>query len=271
MKPFFGRVVLNDTTAPPAAGSAAAAESLQRAVLGAIAAHTRADGRLDYAKLRASSDWSEAVARAGALQGLSLGDLNGRQPRLAFWINVYHALVFHAIVALGIRRTVWEMRGFYGRVLSNRRLRAERGRRRARHPARQRSPRVAPAPAVRRARPAPDPGGVPGGPAHPLRHHLRRPVLPAGGRLSGEAALDQQLDLAARNFLNQAVAVDGQGCVTCSRTSGGTRGTSRRRAGWRLPGARLDAGPAREAVAGRARPCDAYRPYDWALQHEPAE
>ena len=33
----------------------------------------------------------------------------------------------------------------------------------------------------------------------------------------------------------------------------------------------LDAGPARDAVAGRARPCDAYRPYDWALQHEPAE
>jgi len=31
------------------------------------------------------------------------------------------------------------------------------------------------------------------------------------------------------------------------------------------------AGPARDAVAGRARPCDAYRPYHWALQHEPAE
>ena len=33
----------------------------------------------------------------------------------------------------------------------------------------------------------------------------------------------------------------------------------------------LDAGPVRDAVAGRARPCDTYRRYDWSLQHEPAE
>ncbi|HEY6098585.1 MAG TPA: hypothetical protein VIW03_04105, partial [Anaeromyxobacter sp.] len=86
------------------------------------------------------------------------------------------------------------------------------------------------------------------------------------------AALDQQLDLAARNFLNQAVAVDGQGRVTCSRilewyaadfVAAGGLGAFLARY--------LDAGPARDAVAGRARPCDAYRPYDWALQHEPAE
>ena len=85
-------------------------------------------------------------------------------------------------------------------------------------------------------------------------------------------ALDQQLDLAARNFLNQAVGVDGQSRVTCSRilqwyaedfeAAGGLGAFLTRY---------LDAGPARDAVAGRARPCDAYRPYDWALQHEPAE
>ena len=32
MKPFFGWVVLNDIAAPPGAGPAAAAETLQRAV-----------------------------------------------------------------------------------------------------------------------------------------------------------------------------------------------------------------------------------------------
>jgi hypothetical protein len=86
------------------------------------------------------------------------------------------------------------------------------------------------------------------------------------------AALDQQLDLAARNFLNQAVAVDGQGCVTCSRILGWYAEDFEAAGGLGLFLARyLDAGPARDAVAGRARPCDAYRPYDWALQHEPAE
>ena len=57
---------------------------------------------------------------------------------------------------------------------------------------------------------------------------LKPPMKP----LLGRVVLN---DVAARNFLNQAV--DGQG-------------------------------PARDAVAGRARPCDAYRP---ALQHEPAK
>src|SRR5258706_2745700 len=113
MRPWFGRVVLNDIPAPPGVGPTAPAESLQRAVLSAIAAHTRADGRLDYARLRASSEWAAATACAGSLQGVSLGDLNGRQPRLAFWINVYNALVFHGIVAVGLRRSVWELRGFY--------------------------------------------------------------------------------------------------------------------------------------------------------------
>jgi hypothetical protein len=127
MRPLFGRVVLNDIAEPPGPGPAAAAESLQRA-----------------------SGWSLAAARAGALQAVSLGDLDGRQPRLAFSINVYNALVF-----------------------------------------------------------------------------------PVGAYRA--AALDQQLDLAACNFRNQT------------------------------------AGPARDALGGRARPCDAYAPYDWALQHEPAE
>jgi hypothetical protein len=136
MKPFFGRVVLSDTAAPAGPGPAAAAESLQRAVLGAIAAHTQVDGRLDYATLPAPSEWSEAVARAGALQ---------------------------------------------------------------------------------------------------------------------------------------AVAVDGQGCVTCARILERHAEDFEAARGLGAFLARyLDAGPARDPVAGRARPCDAYRPYR-ALQHEPAE
>jgi hypothetical protein len=272
MRPFWGRVVLNDIAAPPGAGPAAAAETLQLAVLGAIAAHTRDDGRLDYARLRASSEWSLAVARAGALQAVSLGDLNGRQPRLAFWINVYNALVFHGIVAAGIRRTVWEMRGFYGRVcyrIGGFVLSAddvEHGilRGNARHGWLRRRPFGA-----RDSRLA-----LAVYPVDPRIHFAitcgAQSCPPVGAYRA--SALDQQLDLAARNFLNQAVAVDGQGRVTCSRilewyavdfeAAGGLGAVLARY---------LDAGPARDAVGGRARPCDAYRPYDWALQHEPAE
>jgi uncharacterized protein DUF547 len=111
MRPLLGRVVLNPAAAPAAGGPTAAAEALQRGILGVIGSHTRIDGRLDYTALRVSPAWAEAAARTGALQSVSLGDLTGRQSRLAFWINVYNAMVFHGIVALGIRRTVRERCG----------------------------------------------------------------------------------------------------------------------------------------------------------------
>jgi hypothetical protein len=86
------------------------------------------------------------------------------------------------------------------------------------------------------------------------------------------AALDQQLDLAARNFLNQEVSLDERGRVGCSRILR-WYGADFEAAGGLGPflARYLDPGPARDAVGGRARPCDVYRPYDWSLQHEPVE
>ena len=272
MRPRFGRVVLNEIPAPPGVGPTAAAESLQRAVLSAIAAHTRADGRLDYARLRASSEWAAATACAGSLQGVSLGDLNGRQPRLAFWINVYNALVFHGIVAVGIRRSVWELRGFYRRVcyrvggfvLSADDVEHGILRGNARHGWLRR----------RRFGARDSRLALAVYPVDPRIHFAitcgAQSCPPVGAYRA--AALDQQLDLAARNFLNQAVAVDGQGRVTCSRILQWYAADFEAAGGLGPFLARyLDAGSARDAVAGRGRPCDAYRPYDWALQHEPAE
>ena len=271
-RPLLGRVVLNPEAASPAGEPTAVAEALQRGMLGAIGSFTRPDGRLDYAALRASAVWVAAAARAGALQSLSLGDLAGRQPRLAFWINVYNAMVFHGIVALGIRRTVREMRGFFARVAYRvggftltaddvehgiLRGNAHHGllRRRAFGG---RDPRLALA-------------------IHPLDPRIHFAITcgaqscpPVG--VYRAAVLDQQLDLAARNFLNQEVAVDVRGCVTCSRIlewyaadfdgAGGVGAFVTRY---------LDPGPVCDAVAARPRPCDEFRPYDWALQHEPAE
>ena len=272
MRPLVGRIVLNDAAAVPGIAPDAAAENLQRAMLAVIGTFTRPDGCLDYQAVRGSWEWAEAVARAGALQGVSLDDLDGRQPRLAFWINVYNALVFHAVVALEIQRTVWELRGFYGRVcyrIGGFVLSAddvEHGilRDNARHGWLRRrrfsgrDPRLA----------------LPLHPVDPRIHFAitcgAQSCPPVGAY--GADALDQQLDLAARNFLNQEVAVDERGRVTCSRILQWYAKDFEAAGGLSAFLARyLDAGPARDAVAGRARPCDAYRPYDWALQHEPAE
>ena len=272
MRPLLGRVILNPEAAAATGGPAAVAEGLQRGMLGAIGSHTRADGRLDYAALRASPGWAEAAARAGALRSLSLGDLTGRQSRLAFWINVYNAMVFHGIVAMGIRRTVREMRGFFARVayrVGGFTLTADdvehgilRGNavhgflRRRRFGGR--DPRLVLA-------------------VHPVDPRIHFAITcgaqscpPVG--VYRAAALDQQLDLAARNFLNQEVAVDVRGCVTCSRILEWYAADFEAAGGLgALLSRYLDAGAVRDAVAARPRPCDAFRPYDWSLQHEPAE
>lgn len=275
MRPLVGRIVLNPgapAPAPVAGGASHAAEHLQRAVLGAIGAFTRADGRLDYRALSASAAWAAAAGAADALPGVDLADLAGREARLAFWINVYNALVFHGVVVLGVRRTVREVRRFFARVayrvggvvvtaddVEHGILRGN-----ARH-------------GILRRRPFP--------PGDPRLALAVRPVDPrihfaitCGAQscppigVYRAAALDQQLDLAARNFLNQEVALDARGGVTCSRildwyaedfeAAGGVGPLLLRY---------LDGGPVRAAIGGRARPCDAYRAYDWALQHRPAE
>jgi hypothetical protein len=274
MRPRFGRIVLNPR-APEAgapAGAALVAERLQRAVLGAIGAFTRADGRLDYRALRASPEWAAAAAGADALPAVDLGGLAGRPARLAFWINVYNALVFHGVVALGVRRTVREVRGFFARVayrVGGVVLTAddvEHGilRGNARHGLLRRRPFAAGDPRLALAVQPIDP-----------RIHFAitcgaRSCPPIG--VYRAAALEQQLDLAARNFLNQEVALDARGCVTCSRilqwyaedfaAAGGIGALLLRH---------LDEGPLRAAIGGRARPCDTYHAYDWALQHRPAE
>ncbi|HYB71651.1 MAG TPA: DUF547 domain-containing protein [Candidatus Bathyarchaeia archaeon] len=264
--------MLNEAATAGAAAPAAVAEDLQRALLGVIGAFTRPDGRLDYGCLRASPEWREAAARAGALHAVSLADLAGRPARLAFWINVYNAMVFHGIVALGVRRTVGEVRGFFARV-SYRiggfvlsaddvehgilRANARHGRLRRRCFGR-RDPRLA----------------LTVHPVDPRIHFAITCGAQSCPPVSAyrAAAIEQQLDLAARNFLNQEVALDGRGCVTCSRilrwyaadfaASGGLGPFLLRY---------LDPGPVREAVAARPMPCERYRDYDWALQHEPAE
>jgi hypothetical protein len=203
---------------------------------------------------------------------VSLGELIGGAARLAFWINIYNALVFHAIVALEIRQTVWEVRGFYARVCYRiggfvlsaddvehgiLRDNARHGWLRRRHFS-GRDPRLALA-------------------MHPLDPRVHFAITcgaqscPPVGVYRAEA-LDQQLDLAARNFLNQEVSLDERGRVGCSRILR-WYGADFEAAGGLGPflARYLDPGPARDAVGGRARPCDVYRPYDGSLQHEPVE
>ncbi len=73
-----------------------------------------AAGKVDYASLRASTEFrrfSEAVAALRHATPPSAPD--GAR---AWWINLYNGLIIHAVIEFGIRRSVWEDRGFFRRA-----------------------------------------------------------------------------------------------------------------------------------------------------------
>ena len=254
---------INDTPADPGL----AAERLQAAMLRALAAHRDAWGGVDYARLNSSDELAVAVEAARALGGARLEALTGRAERLAFWINVYNALVVHAIAALGVRGSVWRSWNFFGRAryrvgghdvslddIEHGLLRGNR--RRMLPPLRPfglRDPRL------RLAVTPPDP-----------RYHFAISCgavsCPPVG-VYRATAVDAQLDLATRGYLNQAVAVSEAG-LTCPRLLKWYRADFDAAGGLReFLLQHLDEGPARAALRAGAAPCATFQPYEWRLGH----
>jgi len=264
--------VLNDPPLPSGTATAVeAAATLAGRMLGALAAATDGAGRVDYARLAASGAFADAVEAARRLGGVRLATLPDRGARLAFWINAYNALVLHGIVALGVRRSVARAWNFFGRA----RYRIDgvvfsvddiehgvlRGNRR----------RVVPP-----LRPF---GRRDGRRAHALeppdpRIHFAitcgaRSCPPVG--VYRAVAIDTQLDLATRGFVNQEVTLEGNRLV-CPRLFKWYRHDFDAAGG---VGAfllhYLDDGPARQALVSDARPCVVFHAYDWSLQHPALE
>lgn len=72
-------------------------------------------GRVDYGAMRDSEAFRHYSASSGSLREFDLSSLTNRADRLAFWINLYNTLVVHGIIELGIRESVKEVSGFFGR------------------------------------------------------------------------------------------------------------------------------------------------------------
>jgi len=96
-------------TAKSAVGVAA---DLKRAINALrAAAGDPSGGRLDYAQLRQSPVYEEyRTDCTSSLREIDLTALATRAERLAFWINLYNALVIDAVIAFGVRNSVTEGR-----------------------------------------------------------------------------------------------------------------------------------------------------------------
>jgi len=79
-------------------------------------AYDTARGRVDYARLCASPTYAEYCLCARRLQSFDPAAVGSREERLAFWINLYNALIVDAVIQFGVKRSVNEVSGFFWRA-----------------------------------------------------------------------------------------------------------------------------------------------------------
>jgi hypothetical protein len=269
---FWDRRVLNE---PGADGPPLGPEVAEALLLGwrrAVGAATDAAGAVDYARLAASSEAAAASVRARDLVRVDPAALAARPLRLAFWINVYNALVLQGVLAFAVRGTVHRTWNFFGRAayrvgagiftleeIEHGLLRGNAARAFPPWPVlAHRDSRLALAIA----------------PVEPRIHFAlncgARSCPPVG--VYRPAALDVQLELATRSFVNEEVTLDDRGRVACSklfRWYGRDFGSPDALREFLLR--HLDEGPVTAALRAGAPPCQVFRPYSWTLTHRFAE
>ena len=76
-------------------------------------------GQVDYARLRDSPVYREYRRLTARLPDFALDRLTTHEEKLAFWLNLYNALIIDGVIHLGIRQTVREDAGFFRRVAYN--------------------------------------------------------------------------------------------------------------------------------------------------------
>ncbi|KAL4422375.1 hypothetical protein ABPG75_008572 [Micractinium tetrahymenae] len=86
----------------PARPTAQVAEAVRSRILRLYDRHLTGDGKkVNYAALRGDPEWADFVAATAELQKVDLAQLSSREERMAFFINIYNALVVHALVVFG--------------------------------------------------------------------------------------------------------------------------------------------------------------------------
>lgn len=76
-------------------------------------------GTLSYTAAAASPEFAEYVDAAKLLRRFDPSTLKSREEKLAFWINLYNALTVHGIIAFQPKKSVWDVKGFFGKAAYN--------------------------------------------------------------------------------------------------------------------------------------------------------
>ena len=183
-------------------GGALASEAFRRMRAMQTTAIDIERSRVDYARLRGSDAYAEYRDFTRLLGGFDPATLGSNEERLAFWLNLYNALILDATIAYDVSETVNEVRGFFWRaayVVGGRRyssIEIENGilRGNATHPA-------IPVPPFLRGDPRLAFAILPRDPrVHFAMNCASRSCPPI--HFYDPARVDAQLDLATRSFIN---------------------------------------------------------------------
>lgn len=79
-------------------------------------AYDSAHRQVNYAHLRASPTYAEYRQCARRLQTFDPATLTSREDQLAFWINLYNALIVDAVIQFEVKHSVTEVPGFFWRA-----------------------------------------------------------------------------------------------------------------------------------------------------------
>lgn len=100
-------------------GSGDIAAHLKRAINALKSqAYDEKTGQFDYARVRACDGYRELRECTAQLSGFDLSRLTQREERLAFWINIYNALIIDAVICFNVRESVTKDLGFFRRAAS---------------------------------------------------------------------------------------------------------------------------------------------------------
>ncbi len=73
-------------------------------------------GRVDYDTVASSEAFAAYVELSRSLRNFDLHLLQSREEKLAFWINLYNALLIHAVIAYRVNQSITEIRGVFDRA-----------------------------------------------------------------------------------------------------------------------------------------------------------
>jgi hypothetical protein len=105
--------VLNSGTTPGNSRASIAMELKQAINEIKIQAFASSNGKVDYSALSSSSAYEDYRQTTRHLQAFDSTMLKSRGEKLAFWINLYNTLVIDAVIAFGIKQSVNELPGFF--------------------------------------------------------------------------------------------------------------------------------------------------------------